>query len=153
MTYITITCIKCGEVGKNSYVSPIKEQMAERKLCFSCNHWTNYAEKTKPGDDTTIEHRVYTPGNGSPGGRWNGMAGRRFDIEYLPNSAHAGKKITTYDLWHGGQLPEWLWSQFPDTAKFLDGAGFVDMGNGHGAFDSTPNKAEKYPSPREAGIR
>lgn len=148
--YVNVTCSKCGKTGKNSYCEPDASQMVERKLCFGCNLWTNrFAGLAGKVGTTIIEGHLYTPGNRTSGS-FRGMAGRRFDIEYL-HGPLAGQRITTFDLWSGGELPEWLKPQWPDTAKFLNGAERVDLGKGgiyESAFNPSQGKNEPYPLPK-----
>ena len=97
--------------------------MLNRRLCWSCNYWVDEEIKLKKKYKkmTIIEGRLYSPGNRTSGS-FRGMAGRRFDIEYIHPSIYAGKRITTFDLWAGSQLPDELKVKYPDTAKFLNGA-------------------------------
>lgn len=123
-------CSKCGGDADPTYSEPYKSRMIERKMCFICSHWTDYDIKLASGayaKATIIEGNVYGPGSRTSGS-FRGMTGRRFDIEYLAPSIHAGKRITTFDLWSGGVMPDWLRERWPDTAKFLNGAERVDIG-------------------------
>ena len=100
--------------------------------------------------ETIIDGYVYTPGNRTSGS-FRGMAGRRFDIEYIEPSIFAGKRITTFDLWAGGQMPDWLRAKWPDTAKFLNGAEGVDLGKGgiiERCWNPSMSRAEPYPLPK-----
>lgn len=152
--YITITCCRCGEVGENSYSEPYASQMVERQMCFTCSHWTDYdidLTKGKHSRETIIDGSVYGPGNRTSGS-FRGMAGRRFDIEYIGTSAWAGKRITTFDLWSSGQMPDWLRAKWPDTARFLNGAERAEFPPGglyEAAWNSSNTRNEPYPLPRE----
>jgi hypothetical protein len=130
--YQTYTCIKCGDPKAcNSYCEPYKTRMTERQMCFTCSHWTDFDLKLEKKHDreTIIEGNVYEPGSRTSGS-FRGMGGRRFDIEYIEPSIHAGKRITTFDLWSGGQMPDWLRAKWPDTARFLGGAERVNLESG-----------------------
>lgn len=105
----TITCGMCGKEERLHWSADVEAQLRERKLCFGCNFWENQARK---GCDTVIDGFTYGPGNRTSGS-FRGMAGRRFDIEYFD-----GRKVTTYDLWGGGEIPEAFRDRLPDTARF-----------------------------------
>ena len=118
--------------------------MLEHRLCFKCNFWREFADTTKLETATIISGRVYDPGSDNPHGQ--GMAGRRFDIEYIDPSVYAGQRITTNDLWSGDEIPERYRDKFPDTAKFLGGAEFSKIGDG-GAWDCSDHRAPEYSRP------
>ena len=147
VVYHEFTCNKCGERDRNSYSEPHRTNMLERRLCWTCNYWVDTAadlERTHT-KKTIIEGRVYGPGNRTSG-EFRGMAGRRFDIEYLPPSIYAGQKITTFDLWSGSSLPTELRERFPDTARFLGGASEAKVGD-ITCFDQSDHRAPVYPLP------
>jgi len=145
--YYGYTCSKCGEPARNTYCEPERTRMLERRMCFTCDYWTEFEKKLERdyGRMTIICGNVYTPGN-RMSGAFRGMAGRRFDIEYLKWSIYAGQRITTFDLWSGGTLPDNLRVKYPDTAKFLNGAERVTFGEG-AAWDESDYRAETYPLP------
>ena len=112
----TKPCAHCGEENYSlSYMDSCaeKKRMVADGFCFMCAFWAIQSEQNHK---TVIDGRIYTPGTGS-GGRFAGMAGRRFDIEYFD-----GTKITTHDLWAGGCVPDEYREQIPDTARFVGGA-------------------------------
>lgn len=151
-TYYRYNCIKCGEKAKNTYVSPVGERLLENRLCYTCHYWQEFEQRLEKGHpkETIIDGRVYGPGNRTSGS-FRGMAGRRFDIEYIEPSVHAGKRITTFDLWAGSELPGHLKEKFPDTARFLDGAKAANVGSIN-CWDPSAGKDEPYPLPRTLGI-
>lgn len=71
------------------------------------------------------------------------MAGRRFDIEYFD-----GSRITTFDLWGGGQVPEHWRDKFPDTARFLNSAK-RDKAGDTTCWNPSDPKAPKHPLPKD----
>jgi hypothetical protein len=152
--YHEYTCVECDEMARNTYCEPFRTNMLERRLCYTCNHWREFKEKNDPSAITVIDGHLYGPGNRTSGAM-RGMAGRRFDIEYIEPSIHAGKRTTTFDLWSGGQLPERVRPHFPDTARFLGGAKSVELGGPiyTRAFDSSDTRNEPYPLPQQLGIR
>lgn len=91
-------------------------RMRRDTLCFICAFWEVSAEKSH---DLVIDGCIYSAGKGiGPG-----MAGRKFEIEYFD-----GRRITTNNLWAGGQIPPQYRDKIPDTAKFLGGAKRVQVG-------------------------
>lgn len=145
-------CVSCGETARNSFIEPVKAQMTERRLCYTCNYWVNQDKRIERdyAKLTIIGGTIYGPGNRTEGS-FRGMGGRRFDIEYLEGSNYVGKKITTFDLWAGSQMPKALRAKYPDNAKFLGGAQRHQVGE-TGCWSASDTRAEPYPLPREYGI-
>ncbi len=149
--YFKYTCRGCGKEGRNTYCEPHSTQMLERRLCWDCNYWRD-AEEQYTKDHarmTIIDGHVYGPGSRTSGS-FRGMAGRRFDIEYIEPSVHAGKRITTFDLWSGSAMPDRLKEKFPDTARFLGGAEKATWPDGSlytAAWNPSSSKSEPYPLP------
>jgi hypothetical protein len=145
--YVEVTCSRCGEKDWNSFTEPHRTHMVERQLCFGCDLWFDRAQEMRSRAEnglscrTIIEHHLYTPGERTSGS-FRGLGGRRFDIEYIPPSKFAGEIITCRDLWSAGKMPEYMWEEFPDTAKFHD-AGFVKIGE-VGAWNNTPNDRNNW---------
>jgi hypothetical protein len=121
--------------------------LLESRRCFICDHKAELLKQLSDAHPsmTVISGRIYTPGNRTSGA-FRGMAGRRFDIEYIAPSAYAGQKITTFDLWAGGKIPAQARDQYPDTARFLNGAGFEVIGE-TGYWDASHRKSERFLSP------
>lgn len=115
-------CAICGEENFTTSYFPCKQKtMIDRLgICFTCAHWEVAAQEGCP---TVINHMVYTPGTRTTG-EFRGMGGRRFDIEYFD-----GRKITTVDLWCGGEIPERWRDRIPNTARFAGGAKAVKVGD------------------------
>jgi hypothetical protein len=113
-------CAICGAKNYHtSYMGSEGKRMEADGICFSCAFWSDRAEKGCP---TVIDGWVYTPGTRTTG-EFRGMAGRRFDIEYFD-----GRKVTTFDLWSGGEIPERFRDRIPDTARFVNGAKRSNVG-------------------------
>lgn len=152
--YYEYTCTGCGAVARNTYSEPSRTNMLERRLCYTCNYWRDFAAQLEREhvEMTIIDGHVYGPGNRTSGS-FRGMAGRRFDIEYIEPSIHAGKRITTFDLWSGSTLPDHLRQRFSDTARFLGGAEKVEMdGTIKRCWNPSDHRAEPYPLPRSLGV-
>jgi hypothetical protein len=144
--YYMYTCKTCGDPkARNSYLEPIGERMLAARQCWDCDYWADFEIKNEPSKMTIIGGHVYGPGNRTTG-EFRGMAGRRFDIEYLPPSIYAGQKCTTFDLWSGSAIPERLRSNFPDTARFLGGAEKANAG-GTTCWNPSDHRNEPYPLP------
>jgi hypothetical protein len=145
--YHRFTCVECGEEAQNTYCEPHRTDMLERRLCWTCNYWRDFAAESAPkkGEMTIIDGHVYGPGNRTSGSL-RGMAGRRFDIEYIEPSVYAGQRCTTFDLWSGATIPERLREQFPDTARFLGGAHKANA-SGTTCWNHSDNGEEVYPLP------
>lgn len=153
--YHQFECDKCGETAVNTYIEPARTLMLERQLCWHCNYWREEEARLEKNHAhmTIIDGFVYGPGSRTSGS-FRGMAGRRFDIEYIAPSAHAGKRITTFDLWAGSQLPAEIAARFPDTAKFLDGARKAEMsGEIRTCWNPSDGKSEPYPLPNTLDLR
>jgi hypothetical protein len=118
-----LVCAHCGAAGYSTAFGrcPEKRRMDELGVCFRCAMWSIRAEETH---GTVIGGRVYSVGNRPKGAPLAGMAGRRFDIEYFD-----GRRVTTYDLWAGDEVPERYREKIPNTACFLGGAGAVKVGD------------------------
>ena len=145
--YHEFTCCKCGERARNTYSEPHRTNMLTRRLCWTCNYWVDQDTELsrKHRERTIIDGRIYGPGNRTSG-QFRGMAGRRFDIEYLPPSIYAGQRITTFDLWAGSTLPDELRAKYPDTARFLGGAAEAKSGE-ITCFNPSDPRAPAYPLP------
>lgn len=149
--YYKFTCTGCEEEAQNTYCEPYYTQMIDRRLCYMCNHWVE-EEKRYEREHLTmtiIDGHVYEPGNRTSG-NFRGMAGRRFDIEYIEPSAYAGQRITTLDLWSGSSMPDKLRAKFPDTARFLGGAEKATWPDGSlytAAWNPSDGKEPAYPLP------
>lgn len=133
----------CKDCGERNYSTsfrdcPEKRLIDSEGICFTCAFWRVRAAERH---ETVIDGRLYTVGNRPEGGRFNGMAGRRFDIEYFD-----GRKVTTYDLWSGAEIPERYREAIPNTARFLNGAGFVRIGDSGAWNPSTPAPATSLPN-------
>lgn len=115
-------CAMCGEMASpdNTMPGPYQDRMVRDDLCFACALWSIRADEGCP---TVIDGCMYTPG-GRTSGPMRGCAGRRFDIEYFD-----GRQITSFDLWVGGEIPQHFRERIPDTARFLNGARRVQVGD------------------------
>lgn len=145
--YYRYVCKSCGGDARNSFYEPTCTRMLNARQCFLCDYWSEFAKNAAPDAPamTIIDGRVYKPGPRTSGS-FRGMAGRRFDIEYVAPSKFAGLQITTYDLWAGGDIPESLRAQFPDTARFLGGAEKAKVGETT-CWNGSERQGADYPNP------
>ena len=127
--YHKYQCAHCDKESQNTYCEPARTKILNRLLCFHCNYWHDEDERLSSdyNKSTIIDGRIYSPGNRTTG-EFRGMAGRRFDIEYIGDSAYKGQVITTFDLWSGSDMPEKLRQKYPDTARFYNGAEKAQVG-------------------------
>lgn len=146
-----IACCQCGKEETSKYIESVQSEMDQRQMCWHCNYWKNFELKNKPALSTVIDGRIYSPGNRTSG-EFRGMAGRRFDIEYIEPSAYAGQRVTTFDLWAGSEIPEHLKAAYPDTARFLSNAAEVNAG-GTACWNPSSGKNPVYPLPSSRVIR
>lgn len=147
--YYKFTCKECGKEDENTFSDDYYYPMVLNRLCFYCCYYHKLDEKmsTKHLQMTIIDGHIYTPGNRTTG-PFRGMAGRRFDIEYIEPSIYAGQKITTFDLWSGSTMPEWIAKKYPNTAKFLGQAEKVTLqGETTTCWNPSDGRLPPYPLP------
>jgi hypothetical protein len=105
----SIPCKICGaEDFRNDLTGDIGERMRREIICHACAFWLTHADNGCP---LVIKHHVYVAAPETEGRR--GMAGRRFEIEYLD-----GRRVTAANLWSRGLVPERFRALIPDTARF-----------------------------------
>ena len=138
--YPAIRCVACGRIEADYYTSRMRDLLIEHQLCFSCNHWREVVESDPK---TVINNHVYTPGE-RRSGSFRGMAGRRFDIRYKNNL-----KITTFDLWSGGDVPHYWQDKIPNTAEFVSGRKAVVGGTT--CWNSSSFRGQEFNSPKVLG--
>ncbi len=104
-------CRLCGKpINADHYIPEFAEKMKERKLCFSCNLWTEHHELDKNRKFAVIDGKHYVISNSG----LKGMCGTTFTIRFFD-----GETVTTDNLWHQGTIPEHLRHLFPDNAEFI----------------------------------
>lgn len=150
--YYGYVCSECGAEATNSYMEPHGSRMLAARHCFYCDLAVEREERLSRDHDrmVVIGGRIYGPGNRTSGS-FRGMAGRRFDIEFIAPSKHDGKRITTFDLWAGETLTEKQRERYPDTARFLDGAHQAQVGETT-CWNPSDGKGEPYPLPRSLDL-
>ena len=114
-TYICKECAKVVEEKKLTYSEALRKQLISRQLCFSCNFWCNRCLGTRSPRSVRVDGRHYWIGNVCSGDKKSqGFGGRRFVIRFIE-----GRKVTTTNLWHQGEIPEHFRERLPDNATFL----------------------------------
>lgn len=125
----TTAVVACSLNIEAAYLAApyILDRERNNNIATSAEFWkTRFSQ---PGS-VIINGSMYFPGKRFPGKRTAsgpyrselGMGGRRFDIEFL-----SGGRITTFDLWHSGEIPARYRLYCPDNARFLSGAEKVKL--------------------------
>jgi hypothetical protein len=93
--------------------------------CFTKFHWGEMVKYQEAGDVTesgTIVARIggshYIIGKEDTKLSPRGFAGRQFKIKFVAGP-HAGKEITTTNLWHQGSIPDEFQAQLPNNAEWV----------------------------------
>ena len=119
-------CRICGsEIDHETYICG--QEMVDRQLCFTCNHWQNQLEADKERGDykwAVIDggHYVIAPEDEKT--RFRGFGGQKFIIIF-----EDGTVVRTTNLWFQGHIPEEWKSQFPDNAVFADNRKWQKIGD------------------------
>lgn len=112
-------CLCCGSpFATLNWCKPYPELLAERQLCFTCNHWihTTIPKRDLPGT-AIVGGTFYSFDHERPmaTGREDflGHAGHKFTIRF-----NDGRTVETNNLWNGGKIPTRFLAQLPDNATF-----------------------------------
>ena len=111
-------CIDCGKHETGNWMDSCSTKLAERKLCFTCDHWTDLlAMKDDPRSVRVkgVHYRIAPPARP---GAFEGFGGARFDIQF-----NDGRKATTNNLWCQGHIAENFKERLPDNACFAPNGG------------------------------
>lgn len=103
-------CLICNSPFCTHFTEPIKSEMIERNLCFSCNFWTDIIAIK----DTRIIMNGVVYVKGKEDTVFKGFGGRTWKIQM-----NDGTIIETNNLWCNGDVPERFKEQLPDNAKRL----------------------------------
>lgn len=108
-TYEVQKCKVCGEFFQEPHY-----ECKDDNICFSCYHWTGQRSIDEIDPDSTVivggHHYRIRPETE----RYKGFAGAKWIIQFL-----TGYTVTTTNLWHQGEIPEFWRPTFPDNARFL----------------------------------
>ena len=105
-------CPTCGqELGK--FWSD-ENSMKKHGECFECSLWRERLSLVGNSDVAIIDGTLYTIGDeDSTDPSCRGFGGDKFVINFKD-----GRKVTTTNLWCGGEISEHWRPQFPDNADF-----------------------------------
>lgn len=107
-------CSKCGGEVTLTYCN--NQQLIDHKMCFSCNHFREQAEKLKTNPcKFVIENHVYTVYPDNPNLLFKGFGGREFKIKPF----NSDNIIITHNLWSQGEIPVAWRGDLPNTAEFV----------------------------------
>ena len=137
MTELCPNCKKEEIEKPGKHTGPEAKEAMEKGWCWTCGYWSLAIRKNNM---TIIDGFTYKPGTRTEG-KFRGMAGRRFDIEYFD-----GQRCTTFDLWGGGQIPENFRHLRPDNAKFR-GAEKRQVGETT-CWNPSSDKEIQWPNPK-----
>ena len=102
------TCNK--EIG--TFVSD-EHSIKEKGECFECALWRERLSLVGNPDVAIIDGTFYTIGDENDSSPVRGFGGDKFVINFKD-----GRKVTTTNLWCGGNISDAWRSQFPDNADF-----------------------------------
>jgi len=116
-----IVCSYCG--GKDRpgrWDNEIKDRMHSEKRCFSCIHWFDAVEQKDDDNCAIIDGNIYWVKDLSSTRHkvCLGFGGRVFHVEW-----HNGRKKTSNNVWHGGEIPKRFCGLLQNNAKFVSGTG------------------------------
>ena len=112
-----MNCKTCGNKISFTFGEDRNKELEDSQHCFDCNFW----------DTRLIEMQTdpnYYVANGNL--FWDGGHGKTDIFGYKAHGGypfyikcHDGRKVTTDNLWHNGEIPpEWI-EKFPNTAVFV----------------------------------
>lgn len=111
-------CSICHGCAKANYLGTTGSRLAEKRICFTCDHWLQLIEKDAHEyrrRHVIVDGRHYVMGdNTTEPHRWSGFGGDTFVIEFFD-----GRKVVSNNLWHQGTIPERWREQLADNAKFV----------------------------------
>ena len=105
------TCNK--ELGTDSCISSDERSMKKRGECFECALWRERLPLVGNPDVAIIDGTFYTIGDENDPSPFRGFGGDKFVINFKD-----GRKVTTTNLWCGGEISEAWKSKFPNNADF-----------------------------------
>ena len=103
-------CPTCGKELK-SYEEHYLDEYGE---CFECKLWRERLSLVGNPDIAIIDGVFYSIGDEDDPSPFRGFGGDKFVINFKKD----GRKVTTTNLWCGGDISEYWKSQFPNNADF-----------------------------------
>lgn len=116
-------CRECGNHDRAAFwIQPYGAQLAERKLCHTCNHWHEKLAWKAQGDPNQVivagVHYHISPDDETSlkqlGGWGSGFGGSKFKVRF-----HDGREVVSRNLWCQGDVPERFRERLPDNAVFV----------------------------------
>lgn len=116
----TIKCKICGaEENLDKWNEECKEQLKERQMCFTCNHWQNNYEKDMAGgthDYAIFQGKHYRLlGEDECLSPFKGHGGVRFIFKFKDKAIRECRNV-----WCQGDIPEGYWREkMPDNVESM----------------------------------
>ena len=111
MKYKNIVCKECGKNEELHWIKECNERLEKRKLCFSCDHWYSLYLKRNSKSVARIGGKHFIISNDNDTSPFRGFGGMQFKITFKD-----GRKVTTSNLWHQGDIPGLWRERLPDNA-------------------------------------
>ena len=105
--------MKCPTCKKEIGTSVSEDSIKEKGECFECALWRERLPLVGNPDVAIIDGTMYTIGDENDPSPFRGFGGDKFVINFKD-----GRKVTTTNLWCGGDISEHWRPQFPDNADF-----------------------------------
>lgn len=103
---------KCPVCGKE--LKPYEEHhLDEKGECFECSLWRERLPLVGNPDVAIINGIMYTIGDEDSKDPFRGFGGNKFVIKFKD-----GRKVTTTNLWCGGEISDAWKPKFSDNADF-----------------------------------
>lgn len=103
-------CKVCKDFFKDNTVH--SNRLKSVGICYSCDFWIEKWNMRNDDNVVRIDNQHYIISSNQD--RSKGMSGSGFVIKF-----DDGRILTTYNLWHQGQIPERFRSILPNNAKFI----------------------------------
>lgn len=113
-----VTCKYCGKADAAMYMDKVRDRMIAMSLCFTCNFWEEWVERTEVEEDKPNIARIngnhYYIGDENSKSGFRGFGGTPHTIAF-----NDGREVRTTNLWYQGEVPERFRERLPDNATFV----------------------------------
>lgn len=107
-------CPTCGKkIGTGSFISSDERSIKEHGECFECALWRERLPLVGRSDVAIIDGTMYTIGDENSKDPFRGFGGDKFVIRFKDD-----RKVTTTNLWCGGEISDAWKPKFPNNANF-----------------------------------
>jgi len=97
-----IICSQCGNKENLAYIDPVRGNLIDKMLCFSCNFWSEYvSNRNYPNSVRVNGNHYWILSETIQKGAFRGHSGIKFRIDFFD-----GRIVYTTNLWHQGVIPE-----------------------------------------------